>query len=189
MDIPVRPVPLTQLIAAWRTGDGAAFESLLEATLDDLRAIAGARLGEQPGTPTWTPQELVHETVLRMLERAPAATNRLHFFATVSLMMRSILVDHARARIAAKRGGGAVAVTLTDSLEQAGSEVVDVLAIDQALDSLAHRDGRSADVLHLSCFAGLAQEEIAEFLQVSTRTVERDLRFARAWVQAALEDA
>lgn len=188
MDVPVRPAPLTQLIAAWRAGDGSAFEALLEATLDELRAIAGARLGEQPVTPTWTPQELVHEAVLRMLERAPAATNRLHFFATVSLMMRSILVDHARARIAAKRGGGAVAVTLTDSLPNAGAEVVDVLAIDQALHALADRDGRSADVLHLSCFAGLGQDEIAELLQVSTRTVERDLRFARAWLQAKLED-
>jgi len=184
----IQAAPLTQLIAAWRAGDGGAFDELIEASFGELRAMAQARLREQPGVPTWTPQDLLNETVVRLLGSTPDLRNRLHFFGTVSLMMRAILVDHARARSAQKRGGGLVAVTLTESIEETTDAIVDVLAIDEALTTLAARDARCADVLHLACFAGFKPAEIAELLQVSPRTVERDLRFARAWVQMVAGD-
>jgi RNA polymerase sigma factor (TIGR02999 family) len=100
--------------------------------------------------------------------------------------MRSIVVDHARARSADKRGGGAQRVTLTDSLGDGGSDLIDVLELDQALTRLATQDARGSEVLHLTYFAGLRQDEIAELYQVSTKTIERDLRFARAWLHEAL---
>jgi len=118
--------------------------------------------------------------------KPPELRNRAHFFAILSLLMRTIVVDHARARVADKRGGHAQRITLTDSLQSGNKDLLDVLELDQALSRLATQNARSSEVLHLSYFAGLGQDEIALLYQVSTKTIERDLRFARAWLHETL---
>ena len=178
-------VPLTRWLAAWRAGDGRAFDAVIESSYAQLRGMAAERLGRDAQA-TLTAHDLLHEALERVLSGKPELHNRAHFFATLSLLMRSIVVDHARARAADKRGGGAQRVTLTDSLRDGGGELIDVLELDQALERLALQDARGSEVLHLSYFAGLRQDEIAELLQVSVKTIERDLRFARAWLHEAL---
>ena len=101
--------------------------------------------------------------------------------------MRGVLVDHARARLAAKRGGGALKITLDAALDSAGDDsALDLLALDQALSSLHEQDRRAAQVMEMTCFAGMRREEIASVIGVSVPTVDRDLRFARAWLNRAL---
>lgn len=179
-------VPLTELLNAWRAGDGHAFESVIEATYAQLRRIAEDRMYRDAGPITLAPQDVLHEAVARMLLTPPDLKNRAHFFATISLLMRGIIIDHARARIASKRGGGDARVTFTESMGGEDADVFDVLALDQALIKLAAMDARSSDVLHLTYFAGLQQHEIAALMNVSVKTIERDLRFSRAWLQEAM---
>jgi RNA polymerase sigma factor (TIGR02999 family) len=178
-------VPLTELLDAWRSGDGQAFESLINATHAQLRQMADERM-RRAGPMTLAPQDLLNEAVLRLLESPPDLRNRSHFFATVSLLMRSIVVDFARARAADKRGGGAARVTFTESIDAEGADAFEVLALDDALKRLALVDPRGSDVLHLTYFAGLKQDQVAELLKVSVKTIERDLRFSRAWLEQAM---
>ena len=158
---------------------------------DELRALAARRLrGEREGH-TLQATALVNEAYLRLVGSATPLEGRTHFFALAARMMRRILVDHARARDAAKRGGGAARVSLTEAeiFGPAGgaSDAVDVLAIHQAPEALEAHDERKARVMELSVFAGLAQREVAEALSISPATVERDLRFARAWLANRLQ--
>lgn len=180
--------PLTQLLHAWRAGDGRAFDSVIEATYAQLRKLAEQRM-QHSGPMTLVPQDVLHEAVARLLQAPPELTDRVHFFATVSLLMRAIIVDHARARSAAKRGGGEARVTLTDGIAGAAGDLFEVMALDDALQRLSRIDPRGSDVLHLTYFAGLQQQEIASLLKVSVKTIERDLRFSRAWLQDALHAA
>jgi len=179
---------LTQLLIAWRGGDREAFESFLAQVYRDLRQIAQVRLRRDAGNPTLSPTELVHEAVLGLMRGETDFNNRAHFFATLSMAMRAVLIDHARARVADKRGGDRVMVSLSkiDSHEEAMA--IDLLALEQALLALETLDARSAQVMHLSCFGGLDQEQIAQVLGISIPTVKRDLRFARAYVGKALDD-
>lgn len=179
------PVQLTELLDAWRAGDGRAFESLINATHAQLRQMADERM-RRAGPMTLAPQDLLNEAVVRLLESPPDLRNRSHFFATMSLLMRSIVVDFARARVAEKRGGGAARVTFTESVDAEGGDVFEVLALDDALNKLAQVDPRGADVLHLHYFAGLKQDQVADLMKVSVKTIERDLRFARAWLEQAM---
>lgn len=112
--------------------------------------------------------------------------NRVHFFATMSLAIRSILVDHARARSTGKRGGGLIRVTLSHVEQGEEGRIVDLLAIEEALIQLEQLDARCGQVMHLTCFAGLTRDEIASLLGVSIPTVDRDLRFARSWLNRRL---
>ncbi len=183
-------VPLTQWLSRWRDGDGKAFAAVIEATYDELRQMAAQRIARAPdarGSPTFSSCDLLNEAVARVLKSQPDLGNRAHYFAVVSLTMRAILVDHARARSADKRGGG-LRVTLTDGAA-IEADAFDLLALDQALARLAAIDARGSEILHLKYFAGLQQDEIAAVLRVSTKTVERDLRFARAWLQEVLSGA
>lgn len=185
-----RSVPLTELLHAWRAGDGRAFDAVIAETYAELRKIAEQRLRQQGGgVQTLLPQDVLHEAVARMMVAPRELGNRAHFYATMSLLMRGIIVDHARARSAAKRGGGEARVTLTDGKAGQAQDIFDVLALDSALNRLAQVDRRGSEVLHLTYFAGLQQDEIAGLLQVSTKTIERDLRFARAWLQDVLDAA
>ncbi|APV50537.1 hypothetical protein BWI17_13050 [Betaproteobacteria bacterium GR16-43] len=179
---------LTTLLHAWRDGSGAAFASLVDQVYDQLRAIAGRRLGQFGGDATLSPTELVHEVLMKAMPAPMAYNDRAHFFATMSLAIRSILVDHARARAADKRGGGRVFVTLTDGEAGAGEESMasDLLALDEALAGLEKLDERCGRVMHLTYFGGLEREQVASVLGVSVPTVTRDLRFARAWVAKAM---
>ena len=121
-----------------------------------------------------------------MLESPSQLRNRTHFFATMSLSMSAIVVDHARARTAAKRGGGAVQITISEQIGGSEQDAFDLLAVDEALKQLTEQDPRGGEILHLAYFAGLKQEQIAEVLGISLRTVERELRFLRAWLKEQL---
>ena len=179
---------LTTLLHAWHAGDGNALSVAIDRLYDDLKRMAAGRVHGNGGT--LSPTELVHEAVLSLLPGRAEFANRAHFLATLSLAMRSILVDHARARSAEKRGGDRIQVSLSGiDLEGPGSAAVDMLALEQALTQLEALDPRCGKVMHLTYFGGLAQEEIAELLAVSVPTVKRDLRFARAWLLKALGDA
>lgn len=179
---------LTVLLQSWRDGEGAAVARVFELAYDELKRIAAQRLRQSDGGPsTLSPTALLHEAYLRVAEGGVAFQNRAHFFASMSLYIRSALVDHARARQAAKRGGGEVQVSLSEALEGDESMVADVLALDQILTQLSALDARCGNVLHLNCFAGLDRQQIADVLQLSLATVDRDLRFARAWVREELQ--
>ncbi len=184
-----KDLPLTAYLDAWRQGDGAAFESLIEGTYRQLKQMAEGRLHSDNALVTLQPQELLHEAVARIMQSPPDLKNRSHFFATMSLLMRSIIVDYARARLADKRGGGNANVTFTESRMGEETMVMDIIALDQALERLAGVDARGSNILHLTYFAGMKQGEIAELLAISLPTVERDLRFARAWLHREIAHA
>jgi len=179
---------ITQLLHAWHMGDRAALAIAMPRIYDALRRSAAHRLrGEREQT--LNPTALVHEALLRMLGNDTDFASRAHFLGIAALHMRSILVDHARARQAAKRGGGALHVTLgaTDAapIGDAGN-MLDLLALDQALTRFADHDARAARVVEMSCFSGMDQQEIAAVMGVSVPTVARDMRFARAWLSREL---
>ncbi len=180
---------LTRLLHEWRSGDGQVFSTLIEQVYPALKRIAARRVGIQSGESTLSPTELVHEAALGMMKSPMDFANRAHFFATMAIAMRSILIDHARARAADKRGGNGVQISL--SRVDAGDEgglATDLLALEQALLQLEALDPRCGQVMHLTYFGGLQQEEIAVVLNVSIPTVKRDLRFARSWLLKALGD-
>jgi len=179
---------LTRLLRRWRDGDGRVFSSLIEHAYPVLRRIAAHRVSSHNGAATLAPTELVHEAVLGMMQAPMDFANRAHFFATMSLAMRAILVDHARARAADKRGGNGVQVSLS-AVESGNAEsAFDLLALDQALLQLEAMDRRCAQVMHLTYFGGLQQDEISVVLDVSIPTVKRDLRFARSWLLKEMGD-
>jgi RNA polymerase sigma factor (TIGR02999 family) len=180
---------LTQLLHAWRNGDGQAFSAAIDRVYGELKRMAVQRIGGR-GEGTLSPTELVHEAVLGMMPAPMDFANRAHFLATMSLAMRAILVDHARARSAEKRGGDQVRMSLSRiDAEDASDAAIDVLALEQGLSRLEALDPRCGQVMHLTYFGGLSQEEIGGLLNVSIPTVKRDLRFARAWLLKALDHA
>ena len=175
---------VTGLLVAWQQGDDEALRRVAALVYDDLRAIAAARLrGERSGH-TLQPTALVHEAYLRLSEqRRRQWKERRQFFAVASRVMRQVLVDHARARQAAKRGGAATRIEVTSLGEIAApAEVFDVLPLDEALTRLAALQPRLARVVELRFFGGLEVEETAALLDCSPRTVKRDWALARAWL-------
>ena len=178
---------LTTLLHAWRAGSGTAFANVIDQVYDQLRTMAASRLGRSRGPITLSPTELLHEMLVKVMPSPMDWSNRAHFFATMSLAIRSVLVDHARARVMEKRGGDRIRVTLTGELEPGEESLAaDLLALEQALTRLEALDPRVGQVLHLTYFGGLTREEVAAILNVSLPTVARDLRFARAWVTKAM---
>lgn len=179
--------PLTHWLQSWEQGDGAAFARLFDSAYAELKQLAAQRIAKVSGDATLTPTELLHEAVVRVLGGAITWQNRAHFFASMSIYMRAILIDHARARLSGKRGQGAMHLTLgrVDAGDESG--IIDLLSLDAALIRLEQLDARSSAVLHLTCFAGLDRREIAEVLQVSVQVVDRELRFAKSWLNAHLD--
>lgn len=175
---------MTVLLHQWKSGNAQAFERIVEAVHTDFMRMAKSRLNG------WDVSlgsgDLVNEAILRLMASPTDWQNRAHFFATVSLTMRSVLREHARARVADKRGGQRVQLTLSAADLGEESMAADLLTLDALLDQLAAHDERMAQVLQLTYFAGLQNAEIAEVLGVGLRTVERDLRFARAWLKERL---
>ena len=174
---------VTQMLRQWSGGDSSAAEKLTPLVYKELRRLAAGYLrGERAGH-TLQPTALIHEAYLRLIEQGqPGWRSRTQFFRFSAHLMRQILVDHARARNAAKRGAGLRQVTLT-GVDVAGSpRPVDLLDLDQALDRLAAFDERRARVLEMRYFGGLSEEETAEALELSVATVRRDLRLAESWL-------
>lgn len=177
---------ITQLLHAWRGGDRAALGTLMPSLYAALRRAAAGRLDGESEI-TLNPTGLVHEALLRLLDADVDFNSRAHFLGLAALHMRSILVDRARARLASKRGGGAVHVTLGAAGDAvAADSAFDLLALDQSLHQLHEQDERAARVMEMHCFAGMQREEIAVAIGISVPTVDRDLRFARAWLNRAL---
>lgn len=173
---------VTVLLRRWRHGDEAALERLTPLIYDQLRRIAARYLRDEPPGHTWQATELVHESYLQLAGADVDWQDRAHFLAVAARQMRRLLVDHARNRRRIKRGGGAVAVTFEEGLLPAQSPDEDLLDLDSALERLAERDPRKAATLELHVFGGLSYDEIAAALDLSPATVNRALRFARAWV-------
>jgi RNA polymerase sigma factor (TIGR02999 family) len=176
-----------RLITAWRTGDDADLASLLPLVYEELHALATRRMRAERPDHTLQPTALVHEAFLRLSGSAVNVADRVHFFALAANTMRRVLVDHAKARRREKRGAGVQAVPLEDALHVAEAPNADIEALDEALEALATQDPRKARVIELHYFAGLNYDEIAEALELSVATVNRDLRFARAWLHDRLQ--
>ncbi|MCQ4165577.1 ECF-type sigma factor [Tahibacter harae] len=181
--------PLTALLQSWRQGDGASLNQVFEQAYAELRRIAAGRLRQVDGRSTLAPTELMHEAALRVLDAPVDWHNRAHFFASMSLYMRAVLVDHARARLADKRGGAQLHLSLGGVEAGDESGIAELLALEDALARLEILDARSSAVLHLTCFAGLSRHEIAEVLKVSVQIVDRELRFAKTWLNTQLGTA
>jgi RNA polymerase sigma factor (TIGR02999 family) len=153
---------------------------------DELRALAARRLGPEGRGQTLQPTALVHEAYARLVDSGATFNDRAHFFALAARTMRSVLIDHVRAKGTAKRGGDQVHVTLTGNLAAADPATLDLLALDEALHALAGLDERRAKAVELRFFAGLTNAEVGVVLGISEATVERDLKLARAWLAARL---
>ena len=181
------PRDVSGLIAAWADGDEQALRSLMSAVYPEMRRIARQHLGRRQTGQTLESAALVNEAYLKLVRAGGIrCENRIHFLALCSQMIRRILVDHARGRGYAKRGGNAVRVTLDEALAGAPPREIEVLALDGALESLSKIDSRKARVVELRYFGGLSVEETADFLGISPETVKRDWKMARAWLFAAL---
>ena len=178
---------ITRLLNAWQDGDAAARDQLFVVVYDELRRRASAQLRRERQGHTLRPTALVHEAYLRLMGQDRVKwQNRSQFFAIASEMMRRVLVDHARERKAGKRGGAAVRVALAEDVAATEAREVDLIALDGALDELAAMDARQSRVVELRFFGGLETAEIADVLDVSRATVDRDWRFARTWLYRRL---
>lgn len=180
---------VTGLLLAWRSGNPSAFEDLIPLVYDELCRLAHRHLRGERHQPLQT-AELVHESYVRLVDASRVDwQNRAHFFAVAARCMRRILVDAARARRSLKRGGDLKQVELDAGLTLAEAPRLDLLALDEALNSLAAMDERGGRVVELRFFGGLSVDETAQVLDVSPETVVRDWKVARAWLFAQLQSA
>lgn len=179
---------VTRLLVLWTGGNQQAMEDLLPLVYDELRKLARRYLQrERPGH-TLQSTALVHEAYLRMIDQHDVSwQGRAHFFGIAAQMMRRILVDHARGRDAAKRGAGACKLTLDEDLLAPAERDINLVALDQALDTLSKLDSQQARIVELRFFAGLSIEETAEVLKISPATVKRDWAMAKAFLSRQLK--
>lgn len=181
---------VTGMLVAWGQGDQAADSRLIAAVYEDLRRVARRRLRAERADHSLAPTALVHEAYLRLVDlRRVRWQNRAQFFAIAARVMRQILVDHARAHAAAKRGGPGWKVPLADAVGATAPPEVDLLDLDAALGKLAAIDARLGELVVLRFFGGLTVEEAADALGLSPATVKRDWTRARAWLFRELRAA
>jgi len=180
---------ITVLLADISEGDGKAVNKLMPMVYDELRQIAGNKLRHEKFNQTLNATALVHEAYLKLVDQERVTwQNRAHFFAIAARAMRRILINHAKARIAQKRGGGDEVITLNE--ESVGFEVraEELITLDTALSRLEKMSVRQSKVVEYWLFVGLTHEEIAELLNVSVPSVRRDWRLARAWLSKECKD-
>ena len=177
---------VTQLLLAWGQGDEAARDKLIPLVYETLRRIARYHLRGERANHTLETTALINEAYLKLIEQSVSWQNRAHFFGIAARLMRELLVDHARARGRFKRGGDRQQISLTAAAEIAQEEAVDLLALDEALATLAEVDPQRSRIVELRFFGGLTIEETAQVMGISTPTVERGWRLARAWLQTEL---
>jgi len=174
---------VTKLLVQWSQGDQGALESLVPLVYEELRRLARHYLKQEKQNHTLSSTALVHEAYLRLVSQKDVTwQNRAHFFGVASQMMRRILVDHARRRGYAKRGGGAMTLALDEAVSTPQRREIDLVALDDALDSLAKLDQRQSRMVELRFFGGLSIEETSQVLGVSAPTVKREWASARAWL-------
>ena len=191
---PNRPAPasaeVTQILLNWRAGQSDAADRLMPLVYEELRRLARDYLRRERGDHTLQPTALVHEAYLRLVDDSRVNwQNRAHFYGIAAKLMRRILVDHARARNAEKRGGLVPKVPLDEARDLPPDATNDLVALDAALQDLARTYPRKSEVVELKFFGGLQAEEIAEVLQVSPKTVLRDWQFAKLWLCRELASA
>lgn len=181
--------PVTQLLIDLGNGNDGALNQILPQIYNELRRLAGYYMSRERPNHTLQPTALLHEAYLRLIDqRRVDWKNRAQFFGLAASMMRRVLVNHARDRAAGKRGGDAVKVTLSIAAGVFEQPDVDAIAIDEALEKLAQLDPRKSRIIEFKFFTGLTTQEIAEVLDISTATVEREWNFARAWLYNALKE-
>ena len=178
---------VTQLLAAWGGGDQAARDKLMPLVYGELRRLARQCMGRERRDHTLQTSALVNEAYLRLVDQKNVAwQGRAHFFGIAARLMRQVLVDYARRRGYAKRGGDARRVSLDEAMIVSEERAAEVVALDEALESLAGVDPRKSQVVELRFFGGLSIEETAEVLGVSEGTVRRDWALAKAWLHDAI---
>jgi RNA polymerase sigma factor (TIGR02999 family) len=178
-----------ELIAKWRAGDADALQALLPLIYEQLHRIASRHLSAERANHTLQTTALIHEAYLRLVgSESPEVRDHCHFVALASRLMRQVLVDHARGRLASKRQGG-LRVSMSEALDLGTQTDVDLLAVDDALNRLSQLDPQQAQVVELRFFGGLSIVETSESLKVSAATVKRDWTTARAWLRRELRRA
>jgi RNA polymerase sigma factor (TIGR02999 family) len=178
---------VTLLLRAWGGGDKQALDRLAPMVYRELRRIAGRMMAAERPNHTLQATALVNEAYVRLVDTQQVSwQDRAHFFALCARAMREILIDHARARGSAKRGGNQVMIELDENLAAHASPEANLLELDDALKRLAEIDPRKSQVVELRFFGGLSLEETAETLKVSTKTVQRDWDLARGWLYREL---
>ncbi len=182
------PHAVTRILAAARGGDEDALGDLLSAVQGQLRQLAARHLQRERRDHTLQPTALVNEAYLKLIAHDDQTyEDRNHFMAVASTAMRHVLLEHARARLADKRGGGAARVTLFEVASVLEQEPEAIVALDEALTEFAALDERNARIVELRWFGGLTNQEIATLLDVSTKTVERGWRVSQAWLKLRLQ--
>ncbi len=177
------PGDVTGLLGRWSRGDHSALEQLTPIIYGDLLRLAGARLRREHGECTLEPTALVHEAYLRLADQKNLqAENRVHFYAIAANTMRRVLIEHARKRLAQKRGAG-LRVTLQTGMGAAEQPAPDIVSLDEALSKLLKIDERKSRAIELKFFGGLTTEEIGQVLGISVATVGRELRLGQAWIR------
>jgi len=174
---------VTQLLVSWSNGDRTALDRLTPILYDELRRLAASHLRRSSEAETIQPTSLVHEAYLKLAGQDRLAfQSRAQFFGLAAQVMRTILVDHARGKSAAKRGGGGGALTLRDDLAAAPEAGADILVLHEALEALAQHDERKAKIIEMRYFGGMTAQEIAGVLDISLATIGREIRVAHAWL-------
>lgn len=187
-DAPPKSPEITQLLLAWGKGDEAALDQLIPAVYGELRRIAGNFMRRQNPGHTLQASALVNEAFLRLVDSNKVNwQSRTHFFAVSAQLMRRVLVDAARRRNSQKRGGDRLRITLDDRIDISNENETDLVALDEALTRLADLNPRHSRIVELRYFGGLTEEQVAEMLDVSARTVRRDWSVARAWLYRELQ--
>jgi RNA polymerase sigma factor (TIGR02999 family) len=180
---------VTQLLVQWRMGDRSALDRLMPLVYQELRAIASRRLRNERPRHTLQSTALVHEAYVRLIDQTRSDwRSRAHFFGVAATIIRNILVDHARARRAAKRGGGSD-IALDDAIEFPRKRDPDLIAIDDALLELSRIDEQQSRIVEMRFFGGLTIEETAEVLRISPSTVKRDWILAKTWIFQELSNS
>ena len=176
---------VTQMLQAWGAGDEAARDALIPVVYEQLHRIARQHLRRERAEHTLQTTALINEAFLKLVEQSVPWESRNHFFGIAARLMRQVLVDHARARQRLKRGGNQHQISLT-AAQEVQEESTELLALNEALTMLSEVDPQRSQIVELRFFGGLTIEETAEVMQISTPTVERGWRAARAWLQTEL---
>src|SRR5947209_16603960 len=182
------PKEVTQLLLDWSNGNQAALDHLTPLVYEELHRLAHQHMKRERSGHTLQTSALVNEAYLRLIDQRNVRwQNRAHFFSIASRLMRRILVDHARAHTRAKRGGGALRVSLDEAASVSQERAAELVALDESMTKLAAFDQRKSQVVELRFFGGMSVEEIAAALDVSEVTVKRDWSTAKAWLHRAIE--
>lgn len=184
-----RTQQITRLLLAWRNGNKSALDELMPLVYNELHRLAKHYMNGQKPENTLQATALVNEAYLRLIDSSQVRwQDRNHFFAISAQLMRRILVDAARARNSLKRGGAVQKIELEETLAVSSKQPFDLVALDQALENLAEFSPRQSQIVELKYFGGLSEDEIAQTLDISSRTVRRDWSAARAWLYRRMKD-